>query len=114
MVLYLTPYQVASASKNPEGGGFKIHVTDQNCSFWSEFGGRGRQKPANGLARQRSKGYDTLEEAWDFVRAVLTDNPNVCEHPEAYHRLYSIKQIPPTGVFLGAQQRRFSAICGAL
>lgn len=113
MVLYLTPYQVASA-KLAGDGGFKIHVTDQSCSFWSEFGGRGRQKPPNGLPRQKPRGYDSLEEAWSFVAEVLADNPALCEDPEEYHRLYSVRQIPPTGTFLRLQQRPFLVVCADL
>lgn len=114
MLLYLTPYQVASASKLPGNGGFKIHVTDQGCGFWAEFGGRGREKPPNGLARQKPRGYDTLEDAWKFVADVLINSPEVCDDPEDYHRLYSVRQIPPTGAFLRSQQRPFSVVCAEL
>lgn len=114
MVLYLTPYQVASASKVPGNGGFKIHVTDQSCYYWSEFGARGREKPPNGLPRQKPRGYDTLEEAWAFVCEVLANDPELCANPEAYHRLHSIRQIPPTGEFLRLQQKPFSVVCAEL
>jgi hypothetical protein len=97
--LFLTPGRVASSVNNRSTGGWKMYVTDEACSKWVEFGGRGRLKPANGLPKQKTRGYDTLAEVWQFVRDISADDPDVIERIAAYHNLYSIKQNRFTGEF---------------
>jgi hypothetical protein len=69
-------------------------LTDEDCSQWVEFGGRGRQKPPNLLPRQTQFGYASLNELWSVVFDLLRDHPQVMQQPRYFHNLYSVLQNP--------------------
>lgn len=60
-------------------------LTDEDCSQWVEFGGRGRQKPPNLLPKQTQFGYASLNELWSVVFDLLRDHPEVMRQPRYYH-----------------------------
>ncbi len=88
MESFLTLGRVASFAGKPEPGGYKIYLTDGR-SQWVELGGGGAVGNPHGLLRQRQRGLDTAENAWDFAHEFLISHPEVSRNPLKFHRLYS-------------------------
>lgn len=114
MSLYLTPYRIDAAARRGDSGGLKMALTDEDCSRWVEFGGRGRQKPPNLLPKQTQFGYASLNELWSVVFDLLRDHREMMQQPLNYHNLYAVLQNSMNGEFLRGEQRAFSAVVAQL